>query len=733
METNKIISQNKINKVSKKNSFFNNIYKNSLTVLSCAIGLIILVAIVFIFYSGIHAITSENIPLDQWLFTNKFNPGSEFAAGFVMIINTLWMSFLALLIAVPISIGTALIITRTLKGSSSTIFYSIVAILAAIPSVIYGAFGYYVIDSFSTQVLGFHNASLFTVIIMISFMITPTITLMTIASIRLTDKKMEDSSYALGATKTQTSFYITLRAARNGIITGIIFALGRCIAETTAISMVGSPLLTNDAFTIMWWQQSLFMGPAILTINSLEQAPSYNMVGVITMLLVLTTLSVFAIMKTYEYKSNVSKIMKKQNKLFSEEKRVIEKYDKFGIEELTSKEQDILIKYHKTIEKVKLEIDNSNTPEENNKYLLKRSTLSSTKNYENHKKRVSLFHKLFIYIASFIGVILLFGIIVYLFNGGFKWFTWETLTKRGVETYYYDDGTSTTIIGMAIPLLGTYINMILSLIIALPIGVALGIYLSTYLRKDNIFGQFVSYVFQILTAIPGIAWATFCSVLFIGTGFYENYLGFVPIIFLVILILPSIIKSVEESAERINTNLKDGSFALGSTVANSTRRIYIKEVLPSIISGALLAMSIAVAESTIFVYIIPNPNSVYSLDDWIKEGGYTLSTLIFNLNNMSDAVYPDASEQIKAAGILLMIIILAISFTSSLINKKRYAESLVMGLAILLFPISIYVNNGSILLVILTIVLALIAITIVPMIKRILRTRNENILKAKRL
>ncbi len=65
------------------------------------------------------------------------------------------MALLAVGLAAPISIGTALIITRTLKGRSSAIVFSVVAILAAVPSVIYGALGYYVLDKFSTQILGY--------------------------------------------------------------------------------------------------------------------------------------------------------------------------------------------------------------------------------------------------------------------------------------------------------------------------------------------------------------------------------------------------------------------------------------------------------------------------------------------------------------------------------------------------------------------------------------------------
>src|ERR1051325_10260461 len=87
-----------------------------------------------------------------FLFGNEYNPASElFAAGF-MIVNTLLVSFFAILIAVPVSVFTAVFIAKVLPKKFSNFMFAIIAILAAIPSVVYGAFGAIIINDVITAI-----------------------------------------------------------------------------------------------------------------------------------------------------------------------------------------------------------------------------------------------------------------------------------------------------------------------------------------------------------------------------------------------------------------------------------------------------------------------------------------------------------------------------------------------------------------------------------------------------
>ena len=144
----------------KKNNLKNNVYKYFLYGITIFISLIILFSLLFTIENGIKTIIDNDLSISNIFFGKNYTPIQGVVSLGFIVFNTIWMTFLAILIATPISIGISLLITRKLSERSSMLVYSMVAILSAIPSVIYGAFGYYVIDNFSTNILGFQEASL---------------------------------------------------------------------------------------------------------------------------------------------------------------------------------------------------------------------------------------------------------------------------------------------------------------------------------------------------------------------------------------------------------------------------------------------------------------------------------------------------------------------------------------------------------------------------------------------
>lgn len=718
MEKETKIKDLELNKRNKSNSIRNKTYKWILYMLTITTAITVILAILTVIQNAVVVVNENGLSWGDIFFGKEFNGVMGVISMGIIIANTIWMAFLSTLVATPIAIGTAIIITRFLPKKLSAIMYSVVAILAAIPSVVYGAFGYYVLDPFNVSRVGAEAASLLTMVMMVSLMIMPTITIMTVASIRLTDSKMEDSSYALGANKTQTSFYITLKMAKTGIYTGILFAVGRCLAETTAISMVGSGSGT-EGVTLSLWQKSLFLGPALLSANGGEIHAAFPVAPIISMFMLLTTFTVFILMKFIEYRNAETNIVKKQVQKNAIERKVANKYETGGVISLNEKEQNQIISLRRREINSKIQHDYFSRPEVSARAVLERSTISKTTRFEKYKANSSLKHNLFTYIAAGIGILLLVSILTFLFKGGFKHLNWETFTYRGwkkTQSHNY------MIYGMAVPIMGTLLTIIIAMSISLPLGVVLGICLSTYLGKDKKKGWFASFIFQMLTSIPSIVWATLAAVVFTGTIIDDKYVGIEPILFLSIIILPSIIKSVEEAGGRVKRNLIEGSYALGATTLTTTRRIYFKEVLPSVISGALLAISICIAESTMFISLLPSTKTSMDMGAWIKNGGTTMATAIWDIrNNFSIIDYPEATNYIKSFGIVLMAIILTTSYISTLVSSHKYTESLLLSIALIMVPFSFYINpnEGAPLLFILAIIMALIALIVVPVIKKI--------------
>jgi len=173
-----------------------------------------------------------------------------------IIINTLISGFASLLIAFPISVLTALFVVKIAPKPIGYFIESAIEILASIPSVVYGVFavGFIVpliqtlANIFKVQTAG--GSSLLAVILLLSIMILPTITSISITAIKAVDIDLEKASYALGASKTQTNFKIVLNSAKSGIFAGAILGLGRAFGEATAVSMVAGNKMFGPTFNL---------------------------------------------------------------------------------------------------------------------------------------------------------------------------------------------------------------------------------------------------------------------------------------------------------------------------------------------------------------------------------------------------------------------------------------------------------------------------------------------------
>ncbi|XFA98387.1 phosphate ABC transporter permease subunit PstC [Candidatus Izemoplasma sp. B36] len=175
---------------------------------------------------------------------------------FYIIINTLYVVILAALLAVPVSIFTALFIAKMTPRLISGFFKTVVELLAAVPSIVFGVFGLGVItgivkniaELFGTQTAG--GISTLSTVIVLAIMIIPTITLLAVTAINAVEKDLEENSLALGATKMQTLFKVTLVKSKSGIFAGIILGIGRALGEATAVSMVAGNSGTGPNFNI---------------------------------------------------------------------------------------------------------------------------------------------------------------------------------------------------------------------------------------------------------------------------------------------------------------------------------------------------------------------------------------------------------------------------------------------------------------------------------------------------
>lgn len=166
-----------------------------------------------------------------------------------MILASLYMTLIALVIAIPIGVGCAVFLAEISPRRLSGILRKCVEVLAGIPSVVFGFFGMIVLVPIIRSI-NEPGYSLLAGGLILAIMILPTVISISEVSLRLVPFAYKDGSLALGAGKWQTIRSVSLPTAKSGIITGIVLGIGRAVGETMAVILVsgGVPNMPGSLF-----------------------------------------------------------------------------------------------------------------------------------------------------------------------------------------------------------------------------------------------------------------------------------------------------------------------------------------------------------------------------------------------------------------------------------------------------------------------------------------------------
>ncbi len=173
---------------------------------------------------------------ELWFPTSQ--PAAQFGV-LPLLLGTLWVSLLAILIALPFGLATAVYMAEIARPSVRSMLKPVVELLAGIPSVVYGFFGLIVIVPLVQQLFNLPVGETgLAGSIVLAIMALPTIITVAEDSIRNTPRSMKEASLALGATHWQTIYRVIIPYASSGITAAVILGIGRAIGETMAVLMV---------------------------------------------------------------------------------------------------------------------------------------------------------------------------------------------------------------------------------------------------------------------------------------------------------------------------------------------------------------------------------------------------------------------------------------------------------------------------------------------------------------
>jgi len=189
-----------------------------------------------------------------FLINENWDPVAGDFGALSFLHGTLVSSFLALLISVPVSVGVALFLTELAPRRVAIILGFLVEMLAAVPSVVYGLWGIFVLaplvrtemGPFLRENLGFlplfkgapYGVGMLPAGILLAIMITPTIASLCREVFRAVPVAQREAALAIGGTRWESISLGVLRATRSGVLGAVVLGLGRALGETMAVTMV---------------------------------------------------------------------------------------------------------------------------------------------------------------------------------------------------------------------------------------------------------------------------------------------------------------------------------------------------------------------------------------------------------------------------------------------------------------------------------------------------------------
>ncbi len=180
----------------------------------------------------------------SYLWGKVWDPVQNIYGAYPFLIGTLLTSFTALIISIPFSYAIAIYLGEyNTKGWLSNLLKNVIELIAAVPSIIYGFWGLFVlvplVREFETKIgVAPYGIGIFTASIVLAVMIIPYAASLGITLIRMVPSSLKEGAYALGATRFEVIRSVVMPYTRSGLFAGILLSLGRALGETMAVTLL---------------------------------------------------------------------------------------------------------------------------------------------------------------------------------------------------------------------------------------------------------------------------------------------------------------------------------------------------------------------------------------------------------------------------------------------------------------------------------------------------------------
>lgn len=582
-----------------------------------------------------------------FLWTMEWNPVKNIYGILPQIYGTLVSSLVAIVLAMPLGVGIAIFLNEDIAPKVVRVPISFaIELLAAIPSVVYGLWGIFVLlPALRPLMRGLHqnlgwipffstlpaNRSLLPTILVLILMILPIVVALSRDAIASVPMELRMGAMAIGANRWEFILGIAIPASMSGIIGAAVLALGRAIGETMAAVM-----LIGNANQINWSWLAPSSTIASLVASQFSEAKELQLSALLYAALVLMALTlivnIFANSFITYFHSSPQKRRDVSPNSIAQDRDLLDTELKSRLLSSPSMENELI-----TPSEITLEISPKWKPNP-----IKR-------------KIVSMILTTGIFLGTAIAIFAFSSILFSLIAQGASRFDLAAFTELPPPPLEFGGGFRNAIIG-------TLLMVGIGAGLSAPIGLGAAIYLVEFGRNKPL-SQWVRFFNGVLSGVPSILCGLFAYGLVVLTsGTFSAIAGGVA---LAVVMLPTIARTSEEALKAVAPELREGAIAIGASPIQAITLIVIPAATPAIITGIVLAIARATGETAPLLFTALF--SQYGLNGLWKPVA-SMSVLIYNF---ALSPYPNDQALAWTAALVVVALILSISIAARFLTRDQ--------------------------------------------------------------
>jgi len=593
----------------------------------------------------------ETVGIPAFLFGMSWTPTAmEPAYGiFPLLVGTIFVTFGAMVFAVPLSLGCAIYISEIASPRVKNILKPATELLAGIPSVVYGFFGLIILTTIIREVFNLPTGETWLAgSILLGIMALPTIISVSEDAISSVPHEFREGSLAVGATRWETISRVIVPAALSGIAAAIILGIGRAIGETMAVLMVtGNAAILPDPIWNVLSPIRTLTGTLGIEMGEVSVGGDHYhaLFGVAVVLLIITLIVNLSAVRILNY-LNEGRTSPKASGRPLLSPRARDKLRTILTYVLAAAGAVILCVIAPLWIALPLIAAAAFW------YFYGRQRITR---YQSEKIAFGL-----LIVASVIVIAILVFILQDIVINGLPALSWEFLTQPPSDL-----GRAG---GIFPAIIGTLYLVCGAILIALPIGVGAAVYLVEYTREGPI-TRLIRTGVDLLNGTPSIVFGLFAFsfiVIYLNVG-VSLLAGQIT---LALMVLPTIIRTTEESLKSIPQSLREGSLALGATRWQTIKSVVLPPAVPGIVTGAILSLGRAAGETAPIMFTAVVFSSRFlptSLFQPVMALPYHLFILATNI--------PGASVNKYGTALVLLIFVVGI-YSVAILVRNHYAKKI---------------------------------------------------------